>query len=318
MQRQFSDQYWYEAIEEIRSFSLEQWDDKFAIGRIHLTDFMKNIVMNSNISSLEMIILVIECIKNSRDGQKALFRLWCLDEITTSSPGKFVFIKWLSYAINRIEERVERVEDEGIIGTEKLLVEMKIVANIMELICSFSVIKKNKQLDVLKNKFGVDWFFIVQQVSSTHHFFIAIVLCTYFYLTYDFIRVQTSDFAEKYQLRLMESCLKAQKHLMVFTSVRKKVNDQYCPIFALSNECLRLIVGYAGEKQYRFVACTSYRFHQVCLETFGGKALTSIKNSLVSVSCAELYLDSVEYVPSSWVKEFILLKWAVDNRRTPF
>ena len=59
MQRQFSDQYWYEAIQDLRSFSLEQWDDKFAIGRIHLTDFMKKIVMNSNISSLEMIILVI-------------------------------------------------------------------------------------------------------------------------------------------------------------------------------------------------------------------------------------------------------------------
>ena len=105
-----------------------------------------------------------------------------------------------------------------------------------------------------------------------------------------------------------ESCLKAYKHLMVFSSVRKEANDQYCQIFALSNECLGLIVGYTGEKQYRFVACTSYRFHQVYFETFGGEALTSIKNSLGSVSCAELYLDSVEYVPSSWVKEFILLK----------
>lgn len=170
MQRQFSDQYWDEAIEELKIFSLEQRDGKYMIGSNHLTEFMEEIVMNSNIASLEMIILVIECIKNSCDGQKALFRLWWLDEITMSSPGEFVFIKWLSYAINRIEERVERVEDEGIIGTDELLVEMKIVANIMELICSFSVIKKNKQLHVLKNKYRIDWFFIVQEVSSTHHF----------------------------------------------------------------------------------------------------------------------------------------------------
>ena len=41
-----------------------------------------------------------------------------------------------------------------------------------------------------------------------------------------------------------------------------------------------------GEKQYRFVACTSYQFHQVYLDTFrGGEALlTSIKNALTSVS----------------------------------
>ena len=51
---------------------------------------------------------------------------------------------------------------------------------------------------------------------------------------------------------------------------------------------------YVGEMQYRFVACTSYRFHQVYLDAFGGEALTSIVNAVVSVSCTAMFLDSAE------------------------
>jgi hypothetical protein len=129
-----------------------------------LFKFMEEIVMNGVISSFEMILLVVECIKRSGDAlKKALFRL---DAKTKSSPGKCIFIKWLSYAISRIEER-QKGGDILVAGDSR--VEEMIAANIIELICSFSVIKKDKQLDVLKNKFGVDWFSIVQQVSSTHH-----------------------------------------------------------------------------------------------------------------------------------------------------
>jgi len=108
---------------------------------------------------------------------------------------------------------------------------------------------------------------------------------------------------------LFDSCEKAKKHLMVFSSVRKQVNDEYCPIFGLPNECIGHIIDYVGEKQFIFVAGVSYRFRQLYLETFEGEASTSLKCSLASVSCAELYLDSVDYVPSSWVKEFNLLKY---------
>ena len=61
-------------------------------------------------------------------------------------------------------------------------------------------------------------------------------------------------------------------------------------MYKLSNdELLKLIFGYVGEKNYRFVACMSYRFQQVYLDTFGGEALTTIRNVAVSVSCAKVY-----------------------------
>ena len=46
--------------------------------------------------------------------------------------------------------------------------------------------------------------------------------------------------------------------------------------------------------QYGFVACISYRFHQVYLETFRNGTFTSFRNASVSVSCAKLCLASTE------------------------
>lgn len=49
--------------------------------------------------------------------------------------------------------------------------EEMIACSIMELICSFgTVIKKEKQLDVLKTKFNVDWIDIVEKVSFAREF----------------------------------------------------------------------------------------------------------------------------------------------------
>ena len=185
-----------------------------------IAKFMEEIVMNGVISSFEMILLVVESIKRSGDGlKKAMFRL---DEKTQSSAGKFVFMKWLSYAINRIEER-QKCRDILVAGESR--VEEMIAANIMELICSFTVINKEKQLDVLKNKFGVDWVSIVQQVSITHDL-IVIGLCTSLdvYLTRDFIWVQTSVFAAAYKIiPLLDSCKKAQNYLKCVNEKEGKV-----------------------------------------------------------------------------------------------
>jgi hypothetical protein len=54
------------------------------------------------------------------------------------------------------------------------------------------------------------------------------------------------------------------------------------------------ILGYVGEKQYRFVAGTSHSFHQVYLDTFRGAIWTSMRNAAASVSCAEMRLHSEE------------------------
>ena len=77
-------------------------------------------------------------------------------------------------------------------------------------------------------------------------------------------------------------------------AIRKQKNEDSCPIYKLSNDELKLVFGYIGDKQYRFVAGTSYRFHQVYLDTFGGEALTSIVNAVASVSCAAMCLHSEE------------------------
>jgi hypothetical protein len=78
----------------------------------------------------------------------------------------------------------------------------------------------------------------------------------------------------------------------VSAAERKQKNEDFCPIYGLSNDELKHIFGYTSEKQYGFIACTSYRFHQVYLDTFGGGALTSFKGAVASVSCAAVCLDS--------------------------
>jgi hypothetical protein len=76
-------------------------------------------------------------------------------------------------------------------------------------------------------------------------------------------------------------------------SIRKEENEDSCPILKLSrNDELKLIFGYAGEKQYGFVACVSDRFHQAHLETFGGETSTSIESAAESVSRAQLCLGT--------------------------
>ncbi len=78
----------------------------------------------------------------------------------------------------------------------------------------------------------------------------------------------------------------------VSATIRKEKNANSCPIFKLSNDELKLVFGYVGENQYGFVACVSDRFHQVYLETFGDETATSIESAAVSVSRAQLCLDT--------------------------
>ena len=70
----------------------------------------------------------------------------------------------------------------------------------------------------------------------------------------------------------------------VSAAVRKEKNEDSCPLYKLSNDELKLIFGYAGEMQYRFVAGVSDRFHQVYVDTFGGEPSTSIESKAVSPS----------------------------------
>jgi hypothetical protein len=76
----------------------------------------------------------------------------------------------------------------------------------------------------------------------------------------------------------------------ISAAIRKEKNEDSCPIYKVSNDVLKHILGYVGEKQYRFVACVSYWFHKVYLDTFRNETLTSIVSAVASVSCARLCL----------------------------
>ena len=52
----------------------------------------------------------------------------------------------------------------------------------------------------------------------------------------------------------------------VSATIRKEKNEDSCPIFKLSNDELKLVFGYAGEKQYGFVGYVSDRFHHIYLD----------------------------------------------------
>ena len=73
---------------------------------------------------------------------------------------------------------------------------------------------------------------------------------------------------------------------------RKQKNETICPIYKVSNDELKHIFGFVGEMQFRFVACTSDRFHEVYLETVDTEKETSIENAAASVSCAKLFLGA--------------------------
>ena len=95
----------------------------------------------------------------------------------------------------------------------------------------------------------------------------------------------------------LDSCEKTLKandvvsNYEITAAIRKEKNEDSCLIFnKLSNDELKLIFGYVGEKQYGFVVCVSDRFHDVYIDTFRGETLTSISSAAVSQSRAELCL----------------------------
>ena len=78
--------------------------------------------------------------------------------------------------------------------------------------------------------------------------------------------------------------------LEVSAATRKQKNENSCPIYKLSNDELKHFFRYVGKMQYGFVACTSDRFHEVYLETFGNETLTTFRNATVSISCMTMCL----------------------------
>ena len=105
----------------------------------------------------------------------------------------------------------------------------------------------------------------------------------------------------------------------VSAATRKLENEIFCLLYNLSNDAFGHIFGYVGEKQYGFVACTSYIFHQVNLKTFENEILTSFTNATVSVSCVKLCLAASTterprelFNTAARDGKLIILKWEED------
>ncbi len=163
-----------EAIQTLERFleptPTEADKQSFNYIKFHITEkkddvnkFIEDYVVSETILSHELMLLVVECILRSGNTvQKAIFRI--RDVSSEISGGKFIFKKWLAYALkimtNKRGGHVSAPLPENELRTEEM-----IVASIMELICGFHVIKKQKQVNTLKNKFSVDWDDIVLKVS---------------------------------------------------------------------------------------------------------------------------------------------------------
>jgi hypothetical protein len=156
----------------IRPYLTKTDKDMIDYAKFHIEDdpvqeaynFLEEFVIRRKVISLELIILVTECIiRSSAKVKRGVFRLD--PSIPGPSPGKIIFVKWLSYAINAMEGK--RTLPQSVLQNNEDSVEEMAIASLMELICAMTeVIQKPKQIEVLKTKFGVDWIFIVDTVLS--------------------------------------------------------------------------------------------------------------------------------------------------------
>jgi len=80
---------------------------------------------------------------------------------------------------------------------------------------------------------------------------------------------------------------------------RKRQNQEYCPIYQLTNDALQHCFGFVGDGQFRNVAGVSDRFQDDYLAKFGNNKTTSFRIATMPPSCtkssrhyglAELYL----------------------------
>lgn len=135
---------------------------RFAVLDNNARLFIDEIVTNE-VASLELMLLTLETI--SRSGQKVMKSMFQKKEKLTNCAGFIIFKVWLSYVIKVMAQRrkdpTSNLMDGNDMRTEEL-----VAMTIMSLICNFSVINERKQIDILKSKFGVDLFDLVEKVLS--------------------------------------------------------------------------------------------------------------------------------------------------------
>jgi len=123
-----------------------------------INGLIANIILQSTILNLELMLYVIESLRISSDKVKKAFFLKKIPEKSDKVDfkvcgGKVVFCTWLDFCLILLK-------------TNKGETEEMIVVAILKLICDFSPINTKKQLQVMKDKFAVDWISIVDRITK--------------------------------------------------------------------------------------------------------------------------------------------------------
>ena len=145
--------------EDHRANALESYNS-FAVRNDKIVSFLHQI-QTLQVPSFEYMMFICGAVGNSAKMQKKLF---CIkdkkkDDDSYLTGGYIIFVKWLSYA-------VQSIEDDPILSARGRRVDAMAIAGIIDLIRNCSVIKTVGQIEILMNKFNVDWFDIVEKVRT--------------------------------------------------------------------------------------------------------------------------------------------------------
>jgi len=126
-------------------------------------EFINNIINQESVSSLELMLICIQTLKNSQ--KKVLKKLFDVQD-PENAGGRGIFLRWLDCAFRVMASK--RNTPEGIMKmkeTKSLQTEECVAIEIMNFIVQFKVINKVKQLHVMKDIFKVDWFVCVKMAN---------------------------------------------------------------------------------------------------------------------------------------------------------
>jgi len=149
----YSSQYNSEARDSLSGYFSS--DD--GIDQLKVQKFISDAIITSTVPSFEYLIVCIQVLRaSSKKVLKSLFK-------KSAEGGRMIFIQWFYFGL----EEIHSLCSNGNVQITDDLAAVKLVNEIMLLICDFNVIKEAKQLEVLKNKFKVDW---VKNVHKTLKF----------------------------------------------------------------------------------------------------------------------------------------------------
>ena len=78
-------------------------------------------------------------------------------------------------------------------------------------------------------------------------------------------------------------------------------SEQSCPIYILPTDPLKLVFGFVGDKEHRFVDGTSDRFRKVYLDSVGNDKFANISSVAKSLSRAKIFLGNRIILSIKWI-----------------